>query len=304
MMAVQMTWDQFTPKEPMRRHHHLVTDGVWDYCTVMKDAETIIRDLGRLPRGGCTCDRLMESGAPNPLRADLMNPEDRELHYWSHNTRGYLKRIRFDGTVTDWLIIHRKGGPHGWSCERHQITGARIQGDELVFETEKADYGMEIRPARHGSMCNFISEPYDPATYTEHLMIHALGMGRSPAEIRRFMDVRRPVCLSYYHPFTRNAEGEMVPSETYDEIMGFAKALGVIPKVSFDVQPYRPWIKPIARRRYCNIRRIGACKVSDNGGCVGCDRFYSTPDTVIAPNDRYDAKNRPKMAIPYEEEDE
>lgn len=264
-------------------------DAPYEYCTVRQDAEVIVRDIGKLPAGGSTCDRLMDMGRLDPTDMCKMDPERRELHYWSHNTRGYYKQIQYDGTVTDYFI-HHLNNRYG---EYIEITDARIEGNELVFVTEKADYCIPIIAGGNGSMVNYIdSEPYDPAYYTEHLMIHALNHGKTPQDLQRFMSIGHCVNLGLYHPFMRDrATGELVPSDTFNEIAEFAASVGIRPKFSQDVQPYRPNIYPVAEWKYCHRRLAKICdKKKDR--CICCDQFFSRPEYKIDPKDL--AIERPK----------
>lgn len=295
-MSTQVTWDTFIARPPTmeRRVIHLKNEYPWEYCTTRQDAEVIVRDIGKMPQGGATYDRLMEGGTPIPDNASLWDPDDKELHYWSHNTRGYTKRIRYDGTIYDEIVVRKKGGK-GWACNTYKIIGARIEGDELILETEKADYAIEIRPAHKDSMCNYIDAGFDPEHYTEHLLIYALAHGKTPLDIRRFIGVSQPIHLSMFDPFTRIPGGKMVPSKSFNVMMDFAHELGLRPKVSQDVQPYRAYVVPVAYRRYCQRRALGICDKSKNASdCVGCHQFYSSPDMVIAPKDAYDYKGRKK----------
>lgn len=291
-MTAQVTWDTFIPRAPMgKRTVHLKydEDAPYEYCTVRQDAEVIVRDIGKYPAGGSTCDRLMDMGKPHKSDLCLMDPDTRELHYWSHNTRGYYKEILYDGTVTDYFIHHANKG-HG---EYIEITDARIEGDELVFVTEKADYCIPIIAGGNGSMVNYIdSKPYDPAYYTEHLMIHALNHGKTPQDIKRFMSLGHCVCLDLYDPFTRDHRtGELVPSPSFNMIADFANEVGIRPKFSQDVQPYRPNIYPVAEWKYCYQRLKKICdKKKDQ--CICCHRFFSRPEIEIDPKDL--AIDRPK----------
>ena len=304
-MTTQVTWDTFTPRpriEVAKRMIHLEDVGPWEYCTTRQDAEVIVRDIGRMPQGGTTHDRLMDNGRPDPNDACHMNPNDRVLEYWSHNTRGYHKIIEYDGTVTDWITVHK--GPKGWECESYLITDARIDGDELVFETEKADYGLRMVDAKNGSMVNFYREEFDPEVHTEHLMIYALSHGKTPKDIRRFMGVSAPVELCLYSAYTRGEHGKLVPSKSFDAMMDLAHELGLRPKVSQDVHPYRPWILPIKVRKYCQRRILGICEDGKKNDCVpGCSRFFAAPDIMIDPKDRWDAKSTKKIPKRYCEEE-
>ena len=305
-MSTQVTWDTFTPRpriEQPKRFIHLEDVGPWEYCTTRQDAEVIVRDIGRMPQGGTTHDRLMDMGRPDPHDACHMNPQDRILHYWSHNTRGYSKHIEYDGTVTDWITVRR--GAKGYDCDSYLITGARIEDDELILETDKAEYGLKMREAVNGSMCNYCGQEYDPEAHTEHLMIYALSHGKTPQDIRRFMGVSMPVSLAMFTPWVRGKGGELVPSKSFDAMMDLAHELGLRPKVSQDVRPYRPWIMPIKVRKYCQRRILGTCEEGKkNDYCVGCSRFYANPDIAIDPKDRWDAKSAKKVPARYCEEDD
>ena len=306
-MTTQVTWDTFIPRpkiEIPKRLIHLEDVGPWEYCTTRQDAEVIVRDLGRMPQGGTTHDRLMDMGRPDPNDAAHMNPNDRVLEYWSHNTRGYHKIIEYDGTVTDWITVRK--GERGWDCASYLITGARIEGDELILDTEKAEYGLMMREAVDGSMVNFYREEYDPEAHTEHLMIYALSHGRTPQEIRRFMGVTAPVELCLFSAYTRGENGKIVPSKSFDAMMDLAHGLGLRPKVSQDVHPYRPWILPNKVRKYCQRRILGICEDGKKNDCIpGCSRFYANPDVRIDPKDLWDAKPAKKVPARYcEEEDD
>ena len=291
-MTAQVTWDTFIPRPSMGKrtvHLNQHEDAPYEYCTVRQDAEVIVRDIGKLPAGGSTCDRLMDEGRPHPTDMYEMDPDTRELHYWSHNTRGYYKQIQYDGTVTDYFI-HHANKRYG---EYIKITDARIEGDELVFVTERADYCIPIIEGGDGSMVNYIdSEPYDPAYYTEHLLIHALNHGKTPRDIERFTSIAHCVNLGLYDPFVRDhATGELVPSDTFNDIAEFAASVGIRPKFSQDVQPYRPNVYPVAEWKYCHRRLAKICdKKKDR--CICCDQFFSRPEYKIDPKDL--AIERPK----------
>ena len=291
-MTAQVTWDTFVARPPAgRRTIHLKydEDAPYEYCTVRQDAEVIVRDIGKLPAGGSTCDRLMDMGRPDKTDMWKMDPNTRELHYWSHNTRGYYKQITYDGIVTDYFIRHR-GRNNG---EYLKITEARIEGDELVFVTEKVDYCIPIIKGGNGSMVNYIdSEPYDPTQYTEHLLIHALTHGKTPQDLQEFMGMGHCVYIGDYDPFTRDyTTGELVPSPSFNAIAQLAEDVGIRPAFSQDVLPYRPNIYPVAEWKYC-LRRLKKICSKKKDECICCHQFFTRPDIEINPKDL--ATDRPK----------
>lgn len=302
-MTAQVTWDTFIPRPSEGpRIIHLSKqeeDGVWDYCTVRQDAEIIVRDLGKLPGGGTTCDRLMENGTF--IDEAKMDPEDRELHYWSHNTRGYHKRIRYDGTIIEQIVLHR----NGWKGEYVEVVSAEIIGDELVFTTTGGkQYGIRIVPAHRSSMVNYIgSEAYDPTFYTEHLLIHSLNHGKTIEDVREFMHLSKPWALHCFEPFTRDHEtGEVIPSYVFDYMMDFAHSVGIIPKVKYDVRPYRPFVYPAVQRKYCIRHHHKTCTNKDkHAGCICCNQFVGDPEQKVDAKDMYDHKRTKKVPKRYAE---
>ena len=299
-MTAQVTWDTFIPRPSEGpRIIHLSkqeADGVWGVCTVRLDAEIIVRDFGKLPGGGTTCDRLMENG--RPLDGWTMDPEDRELQYWSHNTRGYEKRIRYDGTIIETIYTHRKDE------ELAQAVTAEIIGDELVFTTtEGKKYGIRIVPAHRSSMVNYIYEAYDQTFYTEHLLIHALNHGKTLAEVRDLMHTSKPWSLQCYEPFTRDHEtGELIPSKVFDDMMDFAHSVGIIPKVRFDVRPYQPFVYPAMQHKYCIRYKHKTCDRKKNtGGCICCHQFVGDPEQKVDAKDMYNHKKSKKVPERYAE---
>lgn len=279
---VQMTFDTMTLRERTgKRRVRLPHDRaeVWYYTMTKHDAEIIIRDLGKLPQGGSTCDRLLESG--RPITECLMDPQDRELHYWNHNASGITKRIRYDGEIIDEISIHKRGC-RGENCK---IISARIEGAHLIVETEATEYEIRITDDPKHDIGNFIDEPYNPAFYTEHLLIHALNHGKTPQEIRQYADYHC-VNIYMYSPWTRDySTGELAPNTSFDEIRELAISTGVVPMFRYDVIPYWPNICPVAKSKYCQRRALGLCKVKDRTQCVGCWRFFSRPEIEIDPKD-------------------
>ena len=290
-MTAQVTWDTFVPRPSEGpRIIHLHDIGPYEACTTAQDAEIIVRDIGKMPGGGTTCDRLMDCG--KVVSSDTMDPTIRELHYWSHNTRGYEKVIRYDGTIIDYAEVRTTRHDY----QRIPVIGARIEGQELILETEGKDYGLEFREAKLGTMCNFIDEPYDPSFFTEHLFIHSLNHGKTPQDIRRYIsNASMPWSLQCFKPWTHDNEtGEIIPNPRYDRMLEFAKSVGIIPKVRYDVQPYRPWVLPSVQWKYCIRKKIcGKSKID----CGTCHQFIGDPEQKVEAKDCYNYDGK-KSKVP------